>query len=164
MNIACTEKTFNVAESNRNKLAAYVTCKLNTTPENFVNTIEMAGGKSLISGNHGTVINSMYSLTTPVSVYGYPVTKFSLHLKIDNDGDFNEYAAVIEPTDNQTTPEVIAQLAQVPKINEDYFIAHIDGDDLIIRKSGDIIYLSCANDVRTITKSIKHTLQEMTEK
>ena len=158
---SCLSDTGNEMENN---LISYVTCKKNTSPEEFVKTIEAIGGKSLISGNMSQVTDSIFTLPATISIWGYPVSSFSLHQGSNDDGDFNEFAAVIPAPDNLTTSDGVAAMGHVNRIAENYFMNQVGGNDLIVRQYEDSIYISCANDVRTLKKSINRELKQLNER
>lgn len=143
------------------ELAMIVSCQKSTTPENFVELIALAGGKSIISGNKGEQTDTEYALPSPIDVWGFKVTHLSIHVGDNDEGDFNEYAAVIPTTSNTVTPEYVAAQGQVPKIANNYFLKQFDNNDLIIRQYSDTVYVSCANDVRTLQKTMNKKLKEL---
>lgn len=149
---------------NKNNLVASVTCDRKATPQTFLETISAAGGKSIISGNLGSETDSIFSLPTPANVWGYQVTHFSLHRGSNDDGDFDEFAAIINLADNLTTVDMVANQGKVPKIADNYFMAKKGNDDLVVRQYGDTILVSCANDVRTIQKKIQKDIRQIQEK
>ncbi|ABS45757.1 MULTISPECIES: hypothetical protein [Yersinia pseudotuberculosis complex] len=143
------------------ELAMIVSCQKSTTPEKFVELIALAGGKSIISGNKGEQTDTEYAVPSPIDVWGFKVTHLSIHVGDNDEGDFNEYAAVIPATSNSVTPEYVAMQGQIPKIADNYYLKQFDNNDLIIRQYSDTVYVSCANDVRTLQKTINKKLKEL---
>lgn len=149
---------------NKNNLVASVTCEKQTSPKMFLKQIDGAGGKSIISGNFGDDTDSIFSLPTPANLWGYSVSNFSLHRGSNEDGDFDEFVAIIDINDNQTTVDMIASQGKVPKIADNYFTAQKGNNDLIVRQYGDTVSVSCANDVRTLQKKVKKDMKQIKER
>lgn len=162
-NVACSSDKTDI-ENNKNKLVSFVTCQQNTTPTQFTQTISDAGGKSIISGNMGDAIDTIYSLPTPVNLWGYPVSSFTMHRGSNSDGDYDEFAAVVPTDSNQVTSDDVAALGKVRRISENYFMNEVGGNDLIVRQYEDTVYVSCANNVRTIKKNFDRNVKQLREK
>jgi hypothetical protein len=148
-------------QSSNSALAMTITCEIKTTPAQFVSLIKNTQGGSIISGNHGVQQDGEFTVSSPVNIWGFNVTHFSYHFGSNDDGDFTEYRAIIPNQSNTLTAQSVAQIAGIPKIADNYYYKAVGNNDLLVRKYGDDIIVSCADDVRTVKKSINKFIRNL---
>lgn len=141
---ACTKP------SSKIQLEEILTCQRSASPDEVTQLVTTLGGKAIVqhSLNNADV---EFILPLSLDIFGRPVSKLSIHRGENSDGDFNEYSGIFSGEGIET----VAKLAEI-KINKlGEFRKQIGNHDLILRPESGVTYITCANDVRTIMKSIK---------
>lgn len=136
------------------QLARVLTCEQSASPSEVIKLIKSVGGKSIVQASD--LSDGEYTLPNPLDVFGRPITKLGIHQQSNGEGDFNEYSG-------EFSGESIATVAKLGDIAVDDvgdYRKEVGGHDLWLRVDSGATYISCANDVRTITKTIKRTAKE----
>lgn len=136
-------------------LEKILTCENDAPPEEVVSLIKMLGGVAIMQAND--LSDAEYTIPNPVDIFGRPVTKISIHHGKNADGGFYEYGSLF-------TGESIGTVAKFAGIIPDAagnYRKEIGSHDLILRKEAGATYVTCANDVRTIVKTINRTARNV---
>lgn len=139
------------------RLSQVLTCKKSAVPQEVINLIKTAGGKSIVQASD--LSDGEYTLPNPIDVFGRPITKLGIHPGANSDGDFNEYSG-------QFSGESLATVAKLGHVQSDDlgdYRKEVGNHDLTLRVESGDTYITCANDVRTITKTIKRNAKQASE-
>lgn len=131
------------------KLQAVLSCETSAKPAEVVAWIKQLGGKAIVQKSPES--DAEYTLQSPVDVYGRPVTRLSLHKGSNGEGDFDEYSAIF-------TGEPLATVARLADVSPDAsgtYRKAIGGNDLVLRQESGVTYITCANGVRSVVKTLK---------
>jgi hypothetical protein len=139
------------------KLEKILTCEQGADPQEVAAIIKTLGGLPIVQAS--PLSDAEYTIPNPVEIFGRPVTKISIHRGMNADGDFNEYSALFSGESINT----VANIAGITPDVADTYRKEIGDHDLILRSEAGHTYITCANDVRTIVKTIKRTLKNMNE-
>jgi len=140
------------------QLARVLTCEQSASPSEVIKLIKSAGGKSIVQASD--LSDGEYTLPNPLDVFGRPVTKIGIHEQSNGEGDFNEYSGQFSGESIAT----VAKLADIPQDNVGEYRKEVGGHDLSLRAESLDTYVFCANDVRTIAKTVKHAAKDAREK
>lgn len=140
------------------RLAQVLTCQRSVSPDDFKLLVKQAGGKSVVQASDDS--DGEYTVPNPLDVFGRPITQLSLHPGANGEGDFNEYTGVFSGESLQT----VAKLGDVPKDDLGDFRKQVGNHDLILKAEHGGTYITCSQDVRTITKTIKRTAREASDR
>lgn len=136
------------------QLEKVLTCEQSASPEEVVVLIRELGGRAIVHASRHT--DAEYTVPNPVELFGRPVTKISIHQGIDADGDYNEYSAIF----SGESIETIAKIAGITPNADGIYRKSVGGHDLTLRPEAGMTYIACSNDVRSMMRSIKHTVFE----
>ncbi|QOI07929.1 hypothetical protein [Pseudomonas savastanoi] len=136
------------------QLARVLSCQQGASPSEVIKLIKVAGGKSIVQASD--LSDGEYTLPNPLDVFGRPVTKIGIHEQSNGEGDFNEYSGQFSGESIAT----VAKLADVPQDDVGEYRKEVGGHDLTLRAESGETYISCANDVRTVTKAVKRMAKE----
>lgn len=137
------------------KLERVLTCERGAAPEEVVSLIKMLGGLPIVQSSPFS--DAEYTVPSPVELFGRPITKISIHRGMNADGEFNEYGALFSGESIDT----VAKLSGITLDAAGTYRKEVGGHDLILRSEAGATYITCANDVRTIMKTIKRTVKNM---
>ncbi|MCB3688349.1 hypothetical protein H5782_11625 [Klebsiella pneumoniae] len=137
------------------KLEKVLTCEQGADPEEVATLIKTLGGLSIVQAS--PLSDAEYTVPNPVELFGRPVTKISIHRGMNADGDFNEYGALFSGESIDT----VAKIAGITPDAAGTYRKEVGGHDLILRPEAGATYITCANDVRTIVKTIKRTAKNV---
>lgn len=140
------------------RLTQVLTCQRSVSPEDFKLLVKQAGGKSVVQASDDS--DGEYTVPNPLDVFGRPVTQLSLHPGANGEGDFNEYTGVFSGEGLQT----VAKLGDVPRDDLGDYRKQVGNHDLILKAEHGGTYITCSQDVRTITKSIKRTTRDASDR
>jgi hypothetical protein len=137
------------------ELEQILACEKRADPEEVAAHIKTLGGIAVV--HTSPLVDAEYTIPNPVDVFGRPITKISIHRGVNSDGDYNEYDALF-------TGESIDTIAKIAGITPDaagIYRKEIGGNDLLLRPEVGATYIACANDVRTIMKTIKRIIKNL---
>ncbi len=136
------------------QLEKVLTCEQSASPEEVGVLIRELGGRAIVHASRHT--DAEYTVPNPVEIFGRPVTKISIHQGIDVDGNYNEYSAIFSGESIDT----IAKIAGITPNADGIYRKSVGGHDLTLRPEAGMTYIACSNDVRSMMRSIKHTVFE----
>jgi len=139
------------------RLARVLTCERSATPAEVIDLIKKAGGKSIVQASD--LSDGEYTVPNPLDVFGRPITKIGIHPGANTDGDFNEYSGMFSGESLAT----VAKLADVARDSLGDYRKEVGNHDLILKIDSGEAYITCANDVRTIAKTIRRKAKEASE-
>lgn len=139
------------------RLARVLTCERSASSKEVIDLIKKAGGKSIVQASD--LSDGEYTVPNPLDVFGRPITKIGIHPGANIDGDFNEYSGIFSGESLAT----VAKLAGVPRDSLGDYRKEVGNHDLILKVDSGETTVTCANDVRTIAKTIKRKAKEASE-
>lgn len=139
------------------KLEAVFTCEEPSTPQAVKLLVKQLNGLQVIIGNE--IDDAEYTLARPLNIYGREIRRISVHKYANEDGEFTEYSAIFTGEDLVN----VAYYAGVGQSEDGRYMKAIGRNDLILRSERGETSIVCAQNVRTIAKSIKRAWRNITE-
>ncbi|NIF27682.1 hypothetical protein F3J44_15030 [Pantoea sp. Tr-811] len=136
------------------RLAQVLTCERSVTPEQFEALVKAANGKAIVQASD--LSDGEYTVPNALDVYGRSITRLSMHPGSNGEGDFDTYAGAFTGESIQA----VAKLADIPKDDLGDYRKEVGNHDLSLYADGGDTYISCANNMRTVAKTIKRTARE----
>lgn len=141
------------AEDAASTLMAVLSCESNASPAKVSSLIHTLGGHTLMSESALTDVE--YTLPTPISVFGQPITQISVHPGNNVDGDFTEYRSLF------TVPAAaVAHYAGIVS-DQGAYKRQAGNNDVSLRFEPAGSYIVCAQGVRSIPKWIRHEYRDI---